>query len=151
MLQIITGKFYNSEDRFHNDCKGILYSNASFKGVYDIGHIIIESAESFSSVAPYIVMYDNQLQRLHRGFELVKVGDEETVEKIKGILIKDEYFKLSKRFQEFVVEHIGEDFFNYNEKRKIVGKEEFRVALVNAYNIIMCILHIAVCFEWYVK
>lgn len=280
LLQIITGKFYNSEDRFHNDCKGILYSNASFKGVYDIGHIKIESAESFSSVAPYIAMYDNQLQQLHSGFELVKVGDEEilrqlkniisfaldavfdedkstvericikkesgrgrypvpsefingtfdisknvtddemkscgaffeqllalnredynnilncivaynasirllgedislaysmlvycleslahsydsytpvwddykedkknalekvfrtvdeeTVEKIKGILIKDEHFKLSKRFQEFVVGHIGEDFFNYNEKRKIVGKEEFRVALVNAYNI----------------
>lgn len=77
MLQIITGKFFNSEDRFHNDCKGILYSNASFKGVYDIGHIKMESAESFSSVAPYIVMYDNQLQLSHSGFELVKVGDEE--------------------------------------------------------------------------
>lgn len=55
-----------------------------YKGVYDMGHIKIESAESFSSVAPYIVMYDNQLQQSHSGFELVKVGDEDksTVERI---------------------------------------------------------------------
>lgn len=280
MLQIITGKFYNSEDRYHNDCKGILYSNASFRGIYDIGHVKIEAAESLGSVDPYIVMYDNQLQKSHSGFELVKVGDEEilrqlknilsfaldavfdedkstvericrkkesgrgkypvpsefingtldisknvsddemkscgvfleqllalnredyinilncivaynasvrllsedislaysmlvycleslaqsydsytpiwddykedkknalekvfktideeTVEKIKGILVKDEHLKLSKRFQEFVVGHVGDEFFNYREKRKIVGKEEFLVALVNAYNI----------------
>lgn len=280
MLQIITGKFYNSEDRYHNDCKGILYSNASFREIYDIGHVKIEAAESLGSVDPYIVMYDNQLQKSHSGFELVKVGDEEilrqlknilsfaldavfdedkstvericrkkesgrgkypvpsefingtldisknvsddemkscgvfleqllalnredyinilncivaynasvrllsedislaysmlvycleslaqsydsytpiwddykedkknalekvfktideeTVEKIKGILVKDEHLKLSKRFQEFVVGHVGDEFFNYREKRKIVGKEEFLVALVNAYNI----------------
>lgn len=280
LLQIITGKFYNSEDRYHNDCKGILYSNASFRGIYDIGHVKIEAAESLGSVDPYIVMYDNQLQKSHSGFELVKVGDEEilrqlknilsfaldavfdedkstvericrkkesgrgkypvpsefingtldisknvsddemkscgvfleqllalnredyinilncivaynasvrllsedislaysmlvycleslaqsydsytpiwddykedkknalekvfktideeTVEKIKGILVKDEHLKLSKRFQEFVVGHVGDEFFNYREKRKIVGKEEFLVALVNAYNI----------------
>ena len=96
-------------------------------------------------ILPFGTIKKNALEKVFR------TVDEETVEKIKGILIKDEHFKLSKRFQEFVVEHIGEDFFNYNEKRKIVGKEEFRVALVNAYNIIRCILHIAVCFEWYVK
>lgn len=280
MLQIITGKFYNSEDRYHNDCKGILYSNVSFRGIYDIGHVKIEAAESLGNIDTYIVMYDNQLQKSHSGFELVKVGDEEilrqlknilsfaidavfdedkstvericrkkesgrgkypvpsefinktldisknvsdveikaceafmehllalkredynnilncivaynasvrllgedislaysmlvycleslaqsydsytpiwddykedkknalekvfktideeTVEKIKGILVKDEHLKLSKRFQKFVVGHIGEEFFNYREKRKIVGKEEFLVALVNAYNI----------------
>ena len=43
--------------------------------------------------------------------------------------------KLSKRFQEFVVGHIGDKFFYYNEKRKTIGKEEFLVALANAYNI----------------
>jgi hypothetical protein len=280
LLQIITGKFYNSEDRYHNNCKGILYSNASFRGIYDIGHVKIEAAESLGNVDPYIVMYDNQLQKSHSGFELVKVGDEEilrqlknilsfaldavfdedkstvericrkkesgrgkypvpsefingtldisknvsddemkscgvfleqllalnredyinilncivaynasvrllsedislaysmlvycleslaqsynsyipiwddykedkknalekvfktldedAVEKIKEILIKDEHLKLSKRFQEFVVGHIGDKFFYYNEKRKTIGKEEFLVALANAYNI----------------
>ena len=50
-------------------------------------------------------------------------------------MIKDEHLKLSKRFQEFVVGHIGDKFFYYNEKRKTIGKEEFLVALANAYNI----------------
>ena len=36
LLQMITGKFYNSEDRFYNDCKRILYSNTSFRKAYDI-------------------------------------------------------------------------------------------------------------------
>lgn len=280
LLQIITGKFYNSEDRYHNNCKGILYSNASFRGIYDISHVKIEAAESLGNVNPYIVMYDNQLQKSNSGFDLVKVGDEEIlrqlknilsfaldavfdedkstvericrkkesgrgkypvasefidgtldisknvsddemkacgvflehllalnrgdyinilncivaynasvrllsedislaysmlvycleslaqsydsytpiwddykedkknalekvfktideeiVEKIKGILVKDEHLKLSKRFQEFVLGHVGDEFFNYREKRKIVGKEEFLIALVNAYNI----------------
>ncbi len=65
MLQIITGKFYNSEGRYHNGCKGILYSNALFRGIYDVGHVKIEAAESQGSVDPYIVMYDNQLQKPH--------------------------------------------------------------------------------------
>jgi len=84
LLQIIMGKFYNSEDRYHNNCKGILYSNASFRGICDISHVKIEAAESLGNVAPYIVMYDNQLQKSHSGFELVKVGDEDksTVERI---------------------------------------------------------------------
>ena len=86
MLQIITGKFYNSEDRYHNDCKGILYSNASFRGIYDIGHVKIEAAESFGSIDPYIVMYDNQLQKSYSGLELVKVGDEEILRQLKNIL-----------------------------------------------------------------
>ena len=86
MLQIITGKFYNSEDRYHNNCKGILYSNASFRGIYDIGHVKIEAAESLGNVDPYIVMYDNQLQKSHSGFELVKVGDEEILRQLKNIL-----------------------------------------------------------------
>lgn len=86
LLQIITGKFYNSEDRYHNNCKGILYSNASFRGIYDIGHVKIEAAESLGNVDPYIVMYDNQLQKSHSGFELVKVGDEEILRQLKNIL-----------------------------------------------------------------
>lgn len=50
-------------------------------------------------------------------------------------MIKDEHLKLSKRFQEFVVGHIGDNFCDYNEKRKIVEKEEFQIALVNAYRV----------------
>lgn len=279
LLQIITGKFYDNEDRFHNDCRGILYSNISFSGIKDIGHIRLQRAEACGNITAYIVSYDNQLQKSHSGLELIKVGDEEILrqtknilsftldaffdedkstverickkkenasnrypvasefvpglldigknvsendlnnsksffshlmalgredyinvlncivaynasirllsedvslaytmlvycleslsqsydayaptwedykedkkkalekvfkvideenaEKIKEILIKDEHLKLSKRFKEFVVKYIGENFFDYDEKRNVVGKEDFDIALVNAYN-----------------
>lgn len=279
MLQIITGKFYDSDDRFHNDCKGILYSNISFSGIQEMGHIKIQSAEACGNISSYVISYDNQLQKSHGNLELIKVGDEEifrqlknilsfglnavfdedratverickkkedancrypvpsefirdildirrsisdddlntcatffthlmrlgredytnilncivaynasirllnedislsysmlvycmeslaqsydayvptwedykedkkkalekifktldeeSVEKIKEILIKDEHLKLSKRFKEFVGKYIGEKFFEYCDERKTVGKEEFDVALVNAYN-----------------
>lgn len=279
MLQIISGKFFDSEDRFHTDCKGILYSNSSFRGKYDIGHIKIESTESLGNINSYIISYDNQLQKSNSGFELVKVGDEEIlrqfknifsfvidavfdeeksvverickqkengrnyplpsefvdktltipknisedeistfkkffehlinlsrydynnilncivaynasirllsedvslsysmlvycleslsqsydsyipvwedynenkkkalekvfnnlddepVEEIKSILLKDEHLKLSKRFCEFVKSHVKDDFFEYNEGKRSISKDEFQVALLNAYYI----------------
>ena len=279
MLQIITGKFYDNEDRFHNDCRGILYSNISFSGIREIGHIRLQRAEACENIKAYIVSYDNQLQKSHNGLELIKVGDkeilhqtknilsftldaffdddkstverickknenasnrypvasefipglldigknvsdndlnnsksffshlmtlgrkdyinilncivaynasigllsedvslaytmlvycleslsqsydayaptwedykedkkkalekvfkvigEENAETIKEILIKDEHLKLSKRFKEFVIKYIGENFFNYDEKRNVIGKEDFDIALANAYN-----------------
>ena len=90
-------------------------------------------AQSYDSYTP---IWDDYKEDKKNALEKVfKTIDEETVEKIKGILVKDEHLKLSKRFQEFVVGHVGDEFFNYREKRKIVGKEEFLIALVNAYNI----------------
>ena len=85
MLQIISGKFFDSEDRFHTDCKGILYSNSSFRGKYDIGHIKIESTESTGNINSYIISYDNQLQKSNSNFELIKVGDEEILRQFKNI------------------------------------------------------------------
>ena len=81
-----TERRLNVKMKRSNNCKGILYSNASFRGIYDIGHVKIEAAESLGNVDPYIVMYDNQLQKSHSGFELVKVGDEEILRQLKNIL-----------------------------------------------------------------
>ena len=39
MFQIISGKFFNSEDRFHYDCKIVLYSNAYFRGKHNLAHL----------------------------------------------------------------------------------------------------------------
>ena len=46
MLQIITGKFFKSEDRYHNDCHGKLYSNVKFDNIRQMAHIKIEPSES---------------------------------------------------------------------------------------------------------
>ena len=59
MLQIITGKFYNSEDRYHNDCQGKLYSNVKFDNDRQIGHIKFEPSECGGDIAEYIISYDN--------------------------------------------------------------------------------------------
>lgn len=85
MLQIITGKFYDSDDRFHNDCKGILYSNISFSGIQEMGHIKIQSAEACGNISAYVISYDNQLQKSHGNLELIKVGDEEIFRQLKNI------------------------------------------------------------------
>ena len=277
MLQIITGKFYESEDRYHNDCQGKLYSNVKFDNITQIGHIRVEPSECSGDITEYSVFYDNQLENTHSGLELVNVGgeevvrqlknvlafalngvfdesraviekicrkkgnsryavpmeylpltldterkvseedikkcaeffehlvglgredytkilncivaynvsinmlnedvslaysmlvycleslsqnydsyipiwedykedkknalekvfknmDTENVEKIKEILIRDEHLKLSKRFCLFVEKNIGENFCDYKEKRRTIGKDEVGVALVNAYN-----------------
>ena len=277
MLQIITGKFYKSENRYHNECQAKLYSNVKIENTKQIGHIKLESVESGDDIAEYNVFYDNQLEKIHSEFSMVNVGKEEVVrqlknimafglngvvdenkliiekmcrekgqnkypvprdylslildtnrklsekdvesfsaffehliglkrddyikifncivaynlsinslnenislaysmlvycleslaqnydsyipvwddykedkknalekvfktmdsehvEKIKEILIRDEHLKLSKRFCMFIEKNVNEDFFNNQQGRKIVGRDEFSVALSNAYN-----------------
>ena len=66
-------------------------------------------AQSYDS---YIPIWDDYKEDKKNALEKVfKTLDEDAVEKIKEILIKDEHLKLSKRFQEFVVGHIGDKFF----------------------------------------
>lgn len=55
MLQIITGKFYRSEDRYHNDCQAKLYSNVKCANIKQIGHIKIEPVEDTGDIAEYNV------------------------------------------------------------------------------------------------
>lgn len=86
MLQIITGKFYRSEDRYHNDCQAKLYSNVKCANIKQIGHIKIEPVEDTGDIAEYNVFYDNQLENTHSGFELVNVGNEEVVRQFKNIM-----------------------------------------------------------------
>lgn len=86
LLQKNTGKFYDNEDRFHNDCGGILYSNISFSGIREIGHIRLQRVEACGNIKAYIVSYDNQLQKSHSDLELIKVGDKEILHQTKNIL-----------------------------------------------------------------
>lgn len=69
MLQIITGKFYKSENRYHNECQAKLYSNVKIENTKQIGHIKLESVESGDDIAEYNVFYDNQLEKIHRGLQ----------------------------------------------------------------------------------
>lgn len=86
MLQIISGKFFNSDDRFHNDCKGIFYSNVSFSGKRQIEYIQFESVEAYNNVSSYVISYDNQLQKLPASMQFVKIGEHEITRQLKNIL-----------------------------------------------------------------
>ncbi len=85
MLQIISGKFFDNDNRFHNDCKGILYSNGCVSGKNDFEFIKLESVEAYSNISSYVVSYDNQLQVLPAKMQLVKVGEDEIIRQLKNI------------------------------------------------------------------
>ena len=86
MLQIISGKFFDSENRFHNDCKGILYSNGCICGINEFEYIKMESVEAYNNVSSYVVSYDNQLEVIPASMQFVKVGDDEIMRQLKNIL-----------------------------------------------------------------
>lgn len=86
MLQIISGKFFDGDDRYHTDCKAVLYSNASFRGIHPFAHINMEPTDLNNEFTSYIVSYDNQLQKTNSSLQFVKVGDEEIVFQFKNIL-----------------------------------------------------------------
>jgi len=54
MLQIISGKFFNTNERFHTECKSGLYSNVCFSERHQFSHITMESTELHSEVSTYI-------------------------------------------------------------------------------------------------
>lgn len=86
MFQIISGKFFNSEDRFHYDCKIVLYSNAYFRGKHNLAHVSVESTELYADISTYVISYDNQLQKLPIDAQPAKVGDEEIAYQIANLL-----------------------------------------------------------------
>ncbi len=86
MLQIISGKFFKSEDRFHSDCKGVLYSNANYLLKFDAEHIHIEPIGSDNTATTYVICYDNQLEKPEKpAGAIVKVGDHEIIRQVKLI------------------------------------------------------------------
>lgn len=87
MLQIVSGKFFQSDKRFHNDCRGILYSNARYFSRIDAGHIVLEPSAGNNDIAAFIVSYDNQLEipDPFPGSAPSRVGDHEILRHIKLI------------------------------------------------------------------
>ncbi|NMB96778.1 MAG: hypothetical protein GYA02_09240 [Clostridiaceae bacterium] len=88
MLQIISGKFYNSEDRYHTPCKAPVYSNVGITNhINTTVFKIIPASYSDGEGYSYIIEYDNQLQKptVPSGFALIKVGDKEILNQIQVI------------------------------------------------------------------
>jgi hypothetical protein len=87
VLQIISGKFYKSDDRYIHDGKGILYSNYSWIQPIETSVATLEPVDTFASVSSYVVCYKNQLEKEAPPAKniLVRTGDSEIVEQFMTI------------------------------------------------------------------
>lgn len=88
MLQIISGKFFGTGEIIHNECNGILYSNASFHAMQPIeyGNIKINTVDWNPGYPCYVFSYDNCIERTPKTSILVKIGDNVVIEQLKYIL-----------------------------------------------------------------
>jgi hypothetical protein len=74
MLQIISGKFFKSDDRHVHKGKGILYSNYSWIGPIETCVATLEPVDSYREVSSYVLQYSNQIEK---GMALVQTGNAE--------------------------------------------------------------------------
>jgi len=66
MLQIISGKFFESDDRFIHERKGILYSNYSWVQPVKTCVATLEPVDTHGAVCSYVVSYLNQIEKKNR-------------------------------------------------------------------------------------
>jgi len=96
MLQIISGKFFQSEDRYRYDGKGILFGNYRWYEPIETCAATLESVDTIGSVASYVVSYVNQIEKPGKGnqWKLLRTGDAEIVEQFRllSILGLQSYF-----------------------------------------------------------
>lgn len=85
MLQIISGKFFESSDRFAYDAKGILYSNFAWVQPIKTCVATLEPVDTYASVSSYVVCYVNQIEKEQppRAGVLVRTGDAEIIEQFQ--------------------------------------------------------------------
>lgn len=88
MLQIISGKFFGDGEIIHNECNGILYSNASFHTIHPIeyGNIKINTVDWNPGYPCYVISYNNCIEHTPQTKILVKIGDNVVIEQLKYIL-----------------------------------------------------------------
>lgn len=85
MLQIISGKFFTSDDRERHPGKGITYSNYSWIAPITTCVATIEPVLfSSSNVTPYVISYVNQIEKDDL---LIRVGDPEIVHQFQLLCI----------------------------------------------------------------
>lgn len=87
MLQIISGKFFESDDRYIHDGKGILFSNYSWVQPIETCIATLEPVDTYASVSSYVVSYKNQIEKEAPPAKniLVRTGDSEIVEQFMTI------------------------------------------------------------------
>lgn len=90
MLQIISGKFFKSDDRYIHEAKGITYSNYSWSQPIKTCIATLEPVDTYRSVSSYVINYINQIEKEekeHKGLTLVRIGDSEIIQQFQLLCI----------------------------------------------------------------
>ncbi|XOF34761.1 MAG: hypothetical protein ACL93V_05590 [Candidatus Electrothrix sp. YB6] len=98
MLQIISGKFFTSKDRYIHNGKGVLFSNAIWVAPIETSIGSIEPVDYHGDIGTYVFSYKNQIEKdTSSPFHLVRAGDAEILEQFKLLCT----FGLQSYFSEF--------------------------------------------------
>jgi AcrR family transcriptional regulator len=83
MLQIITGKFFKSDDRHVSDQKGVLYSN--YRWYLPIETCVggLESLGTRAALTTYLYSFTNQIEKQPGNFSIVSVGNGEIIQQFR--------------------------------------------------------------------
>lgn len=82
MLQIISGKFFKSDNRYIHQGKGITYSNYSWIQPIKTCIATLEPVDTYRPVSSYVINYINQIEK-EEGSRLVRIGDSEIVQQFQ--------------------------------------------------------------------
>ena len=82
MLQIISGKFFKSDNCYIHEAKGITYSNYSWIEPIKTYVATLEPVDTYRSVSSYVISYINQIEKEKAGV-LVRTGDSEIVQQFQ--------------------------------------------------------------------
>lgn len=82
MLQIISGKFFTSDDRSIHEGKAITYSNYSWINPIETCVATLEPVETYIPVSSYVFCYKNQIEK-NRLPGLIRTGDNEIAQQFR--------------------------------------------------------------------
>lgn len=83
MLQIITGKFFKSDDRHRSEQKAVFYSNYRHYSPMETCVGRLEPLNPRSTVTRYLFTYTNQIEKQKGNFSIVRIGDPEIIEQFR--------------------------------------------------------------------
>jgi hypothetical protein len=83
MLQIITGKFFKSDDRHVSEGKGVLHSNYRWYLAVETCVGRLEPLGTRAALTTYLYTFTNQIERQQGNFSIVRTGDGEIIEQFR--------------------------------------------------------------------
>ncbi len=103
MLQIISGKFFKTDNRHRFNCKGITYSNYSWVAPIKTCIATLEPVNTYLPISSYVINYVNQIEKEEGRFGIVKTGDADIIQQFQLLCMfgLKAYFDIDRNNVEF--------------------------------------------------